>query len=74
MSHEVGEAVDCTVCGMRKAPRGRSVPLEMANGMCGWECPGYAQDPKPDDLWPGETREQFGFPRPAAHPLQKDPT
>mgnify|MGYP001229600207 CR=1 FL=1 len=57
----VGVAAQCEVCGRRKAPRGRSVPAEMANGMCGNECPGYDQPPEPYDLWPGETREEFGY-------------
>ncbi|HET7379564.1 MAG TPA: hypothetical protein VFJ24_05955 [Gaiellales bacterium] len=49
---------DCKRCGMRKAPRGRSVPLEAANGYCGWDCPGYDEDPKPGHLWPEEADEQ----------------
>ena len=61
---DVGEAVECVVCRKRKAPRGRSAPLEMANSLCDWECPGYNQPPDPGDLWPGETREQFGYPKP----------
>jgi hypothetical protein len=60
---DVGVAVDCTTCGRRKAPRGRSVAAEAANGMCSWDCPGYAQDPDPGDLWPGEKRAEFGYPR-----------
>ncbi len=58
---EIGKAVNCAVCGMRKVPRGRSAPLEMANGMCDWECKGYDQEPRVGDLWPGESREDFGF-------------
>lgn len=49
--------VDCTVCGLRKQPRGRSAPMEMANGLCSWDCPGYAQPPKAPHLWPGEEFE-----------------
>lgn len=45
---------ECAVCGKRKAPRGRSVPLPMAGGLCDWECPGYQLAPKPGHLWPGE--------------------
>jgi hypothetical protein len=60
-SKEVGVAVDCKICGLRKKPRGRSAPLEMANSLCDHECPGYNQDPEPGWLWPGETREQFGY-------------
>ena len=38
--------------------------MEMANSLCGdWDCPGYSQPPDPGDLWPGETREQFGYPK-----------
>jgi hypothetical protein len=54
-------AVDCTTCGMRKKPVGRSAPMEMANSLCDHECPGYYQDPKPGELWPGETSEEFGY-------------
>ena len=25
-----------------------------ANGYCGWDCEGYAEDPKPSTYWPGE--------------------
>ena len=31
----------CVVCRRRKAPRGRSVPLEMTNGLCTDACEGY---------------------------------
>lgn len=58
----VGVGVDCTVCGLRKKPRGRSAPLEMANSLCDHECEGYNKDPKPGDLWPGEKRAEFGYP------------
>ena len=44
----------CTVCGLRKSPRGRSVAAEMANGLCGPDCPGYYQEPKSGHLWPEE--------------------
>jgi hypothetical protein len=44
----------CAVCGMRKKPRGRSAPLEAANGYCDDDCPGYRQEPRPGHLWPGE--------------------
>jgi hypothetical protein len=56
---DVGVAVYCTVCGEQKCPRGRSAPIEYY--MCDWDCPGYTQEPQPGDLWPGETREEFGF-------------
>lgn len=44
----------CTICGMRKRPHGRSVALEMENGMCGHDCTGYNQEPRAGHLWPGE--------------------
>ncbi len=47
-----GFYVQCVVCGRYKAPRGRSVPMAMANGMCEHECPGHYAEPHPDDLWP----------------------
>jgi hypothetical protein len=57
----------CTVCGMRKQPLGRSVGMEMANGVCSWDCPGYRQDPQPSSYFfageaplPG-TREAQGW-------------
>jgi hypothetical protein len=58
---QVGKAVDCLTCRRRKKPRGRSAPLEMANGLCDQDCEGYNDDPKPGFLWPGETREEFGY-------------
>ena len=57
----VGVAVTCTVCGLRKKPVGRSAPVAMANSLCDHECPGYYEEPKPGSLWPGETKEQFGY-------------
>ena len=47
-------APDCTVCKMRKAPRGRSIAVAASNGMCSSDCPGYDQEPKPGHFWPGE--------------------
>jgi hypothetical protein len=61
MAEKVGIAVNCKVCGLRKKPVGRSAPMEMANSLCDWECPGYNQDPKPGHLWPDETQEEFGY-------------
>lgn len=56
---QVGKAVNCTVCHQRKKPVGRSAPLGMY--LCDHECEGYYLDPKQGDLWPGETREEFGY-------------
>jgi hypothetical protein len=50
----VGMAVTCAVCHLQKVPRGRDVAPAAANGMCHWECPGYDQEPRAGDLWPGE--------------------
>ncbi len=57
----VGIAVICAVCHKRKAPRGRSAPMEMANSLCNFECPGYNLEPKVGSLWPGETSEEFNY-------------
>jgi hypothetical protein len=60
---KVGIARYCTVCGRQKAPRGRSVADAMWNSLCtDDQCEGYYLDPKPGDLWPGETAEEFGYP------------
>jgi hypothetical protein len=48
---------ECTVCGLRKKPWGRSAPLEAANGMCDSDCEGYSQDPRPGHFWPDEEPE-----------------
>lgn len=58
---EEGRAVDCLVCGRRKKPVGRSAPLLMAGSLCDDDCPGYWQEPKPGQLWTGETQEEFGY-------------
>lgn len=60
---DVGIAVICSVCGLCKKPIGRSAPLETANSLCDHECHGYLGGPLPGDLWPGETREEFGYPK-----------
>lgn len=60
-----GTSVYCVVCHKRKAPRGRSVPIPMANLMCDSECPGHYLDPQVGHLWPSETAEEFGYPVPA---------
>ena len=46
----------CKTCGMSKPPRGRSVPMEAANGYCGYDCSGYGEEPRSGHLWPGEIR------------------
>jgi hypothetical protein len=48
---------ECAVCGLRKKPRGRSAPMEMANSLCDYECPGYDEQPKSGHLWPNELQE-----------------
>jgi len=58
---EVGVSVQCDECQLRKKPIGRSAPLEMANSLCDHECPGYRKTPPPGDLWPGESRAEFGY-------------
>jgi hypothetical protein len=55
---ETGCRPECSTCGRAKAPVGRSVPGEAAAGICTStnRCPGYYEEPKPCDLWPGEER------------------
>lgn len=47
-------APQCLTCHLTKRPRGRSVPIEAESGHCGWDCPGYDQEPRSGHLWPGE--------------------
>ena len=63
MSWHVGERVECETCKRMKQPRGRTAPLETANSLCEWRCPGYLEAPPVGDLWPGETRKEFGYPK-----------
>jgi hypothetical protein len=58
---DVGKRIECRVCGRMKVPRGRSAPLEMCGSICTDDCRGYREPPEPGDLWPGETREEFGY-------------
>jgi len=44
----------CTVCGMRKHPRGRDPGVYAASGYCGYDCPGYDLEPRSGHLWSGE--------------------
>jgi hypothetical protein len=46
--------VDCRVCGLTKAPRGRSVAAALAGGICTSDCKGFYQEPLSGTLWPGE--------------------
>jgi hypothetical protein len=48
-----GPLVTCSVCGMHKGPVGRSTAPADA-GYCSFDCPGYMQEPRPEELWPGE--------------------
>jgi hypothetical protein len=48
---------DCARCGKRKAPRGRSVPMEAASGYCTPACLGYYEEPRSGHMWPGEEPE-----------------
>jgi len=57
-----GISVNCTVCGLRKKPHGRSAADAMANSLCDYECQGYQKEPLPGCLWPMETDEDFGYP------------
>lgn len=51
----------CTLCGRRKAPRGRSVAAEVVEGFCMQAmCSGYDQEPTPGHLWPEELKS-MGF-------------
>ena len=53
----VGVSVQCTVCGMTKAPVGRSLPISAANGYCTREvggCKGYDMPPFSGWLFPRE--------------------
>ena len=60
-----GIAPYCESCLMRKKPLGRSAPAAMANGLCDQDCEGYRDEPRPDDLWPGESASEFGYGREA---------
>ena len=60
---EVGQAVTCSVCGLRKEPIGRSAPGPMAGSLCDHECSGYSLEPAIGSLWPGESRAEFGYPK-----------
>jgi hypothetical protein len=59
---KIGIQVTCTTCMRTKAPRGRSIPNAIISSMCDSNCVGFWNDPKPGDLWPGETEEDFGYP------------
>lgn len=59
MQIETGVRVKCSVCGHMKKPIGRSAPLGMR--LCDSECDGYYREPYPSDLWPGESRADFGY-------------
>jgi hypothetical protein len=32
--------------------------MEMANGMCGVDCPGFFEEPRSGHLWPGELKRE----------------
>jgi hypothetical protein len=66
------DAAYCSTCKLRKKPIGRSAPDVMANSLCDDECPGYREAPSPGDLWPRETRREFGYPRELAEVARLD--
>jgi hypothetical protein len=53
-NEECERRAECLTCHREKAPVGRSVPMEAANGYCTDECTGYREDPTVGHLWPGE--------------------
>lgn len=60
----IGVIVFCAKCNNRKAPYGRSIPLEIGSisGMCMEQyCTGYWNAPMPTQLWQGETCKEFGY-------------
>lgn len=61
MEEKVGVIVYCTLCHRVKKPCGRSAPMETAGSYCDSDCSGYYEEPKPGQLWPGETQEEFGY-------------
>lgn len=50
----------CKTCQRAKKPLGRDASVDA--DLCDRDCPGWFSDPFPKDLWPGERREDFGFP------------
>lgn len=63
---KVGISVYCTTCQRQKKPRGRCAPLEISDSLCDHECEGYLDDPKPGELWTGETEADAGLWSPAS--------
>lgn len=57
----IGVEVVCTTCGKHKAPRGRSLPVEFGPSLCTDDCSGYYEEPKPGDLFLGESCVDFGY-------------
>jgi protein gp37 len=62
---EVGDSAYCSTCKRRKKPVGRSAPMGMS--LCDDECTGYREAPSPSDLWPRESRREFGYPHDLAN-------
>lgn len=50
----------CQTCGREKKPIGRDAPDVMAMDLCGHDCPGYLEEPKPSTRWPGEEGDRTG--------------
>lgn len=57
----VGESVICDVCQKRKAPIGRSSPVETFGSECDYQCSAYRNKPYPMSLHPGERLTDFGY-------------
>ena len=56
-----GASPKCANCRRTKAPIGRSMPLAVSGSMCDRDCSSYLNDPQPDQLWPGEGAQEFGY-------------
>lgn len=52
---------ECATCHRTKKPVGRYGGA-YEQGLCNDECEGYRKEPTPCDMWPGESREDFGYP------------
>ncbi len=61
-AERIGARVLCVECGRLKKPIGRDLPAGAGEWCTNCDCEFYQLEPRPDNLWPGESANWPGEP------------